>query len=144
MNQRFAQLRSGEAEPVDVKEQAPQEVPVAEEKPKAPAYNKSSSFFDSVSSNIQNSSAGRGRAPRHTNRSPMADAFSGHHAGEQGYMGPPPRPQQSRGNGRFPRRDEAALNEATFGEGAGEMRAGRGRARGGGRRQARPNEGALQ
>lgn len=143
MNQRFAQLRSGEADPVEVKEQAPQEVLVAEEKPKAPAYNKSSSFFDSVSSNIQNPSAGRGRPPRHTNRPPMADSYSGHHQGEQGHIRLPPRPQQSRGNGRFPRRDEAALNETTFGEAAVEMRAGRGRARGGGRRQARPNDGAL-
>ena len=147
MNQRFAQLRSGEAEPEKEKEQ-PQEVPVEAEKPTAPAYNKSSSFFDSVSSNIQNPSSGRGRGPRHTNRPPMQDPFSGHHRpAEQGYMGAPPRPAPSRGNGRFSRRDEAALNEATFGEDAAEMRAGRGRARGGGgggRRQARPNDGALQ
>jgi hypothetical protein len=55
----------GEAEPEKEKEQ-PQEVPVEAEKPTAPAYNKSSSFFDSVSSNIQNPSSGRGRGPRHT------------------------------------------------------------------------------
>lgn len=146
MNQRFAQMRSGEGEPEE-KEQDQQDVPVVEEeKPKAPAYNKSSSFFDSVSSNIQNPTSGRGRGPRHNNRPPMQDNFQSQQFQQFGdqYNALPPRPQQPRGNGRFNRRDESALNEATFGEGAGEMRSGRGRARGGGRRQSRPNEGAQQ
>lgn len=141
MNQRFAQMRSGE-EPAQETEQEEVKEVVEEEKPKAPAYNKSSSFFDSVSSNIQNPQSGRGRGPRQNNRPPPQDqyhggqdTFRGQHFqqfGDQGYnQGLPPRPQQPRGNGRYNRRDEAALNEATFGEGATEMRAGRGRARGG-------------
>lgn len=144
MNQRFEDLRSGEKPEGHV--EAPVEaenVPVKEEeKPKPAAYNKSTSFFDSVSSNIQTPGRGRGRPPN------FGGGGGGRPRDPTNYPSNlPPRPpmqlpphqsQPNNHHGRWNRRDESALNDLTFVEGSGDASR-RGRGRGHGRR-GRGNE----
>ncbi|KAJ9113670.1 hypothetical protein QFC22_005979 [Naganishia vaughanmartiniae] len=154
MNQRFEELRSGEAPQAPVEDNATKgEIQhetatspklEAEEKPSVPAYNKSSSFFDSVSSNIQNPSStnnrgrGGGGGGRGSGRPRNFDQHTGiPQSHPQSGFPPaaargPPRPAQGREESGLPprprggggaggrnnnrRRDEGALNAATFGD----------------------------
>ena len=154
MNKRFEELRHGEAPQGTAEENvvsneaqpetAPSAKPEAEEKPaaasQAPAYNKSSSFFDSVSSNIQNPSnnnrgRGGGRGGSRPRNFDQHTGFPAHPQAQSGFPPAgargPPRPAQGREDYALPprprggaaggrnnnrRRDESALNAATFGD----------------------------
>lgn len=141
MNKRFEELRSGEvpasshvpeqeeATAAQANEGQHESAPlvdseVKEEKPTVPAYNKSSSFFDSVSSNIQNpnnnsNNRGRGGGRGHGGRPRNFDQHTGFPSQHQppsqaqpqsGFRGPP-RPAQGR--------DEYALPPRPRGVGGG-------------------------
>lgn len=149
MNARFADLRTGEkgegegdaeAGGDDKKEDEPKE------EEKKPAYNKKSSFFDSVSSNIQNPGRGRGRPQQYNHRNDgrqhqqyqrepfqheqRQDTASNYTSGPPRFSQGPPR----QNNHRYTRRDESALNDLTFGDGS-DPAPRRGRGRGNGRRR---------
>lgn len=143
MNARFADLRTDEkpdAEGENVADVGAVDGAGGKEDEKKPAYNKKSSFFDSVSSNIQNPGRGRGRP--HFNNRGDGRQHQQHEQRQQEQTSNypsslPPRPGQyppRQQPPRYGRRDESALNDLTFGDGA-DAGVRRCRGRGNGRRR---------